>query len=43
MEVDYTDDNICISKYSLSAGYCLSMLMNTFEQAWEIEWFSKII
>lgn len=36
MEVDYTDDCICISKYSLSAGCCLSRITHTFEELWNI-------
>lgn len=31
METDYVDESICISKYGLSAGYCLSRIMNCYE------------
>jgi len=36
MEVDYTEESVCISKYGLSAGYCLSRIMNCYEQMWNI-------
>ncbi|EAR92747.1 EMG1/NEP1 methyltransferase (macronuclear) [Tetrahymena thermophila SB210] len=36
MEVDYADEHICISKYGLSAGYCISRMMNCYEQMWNI-------
>ena len=37
LECDYIDDSICISKFSLSAACCLSKIMNTFEDLWEVE------
>jgi len=37
LECDYLDDSICISKYALSASCCLSKIINTFEELWEIE------
>ncbi len=36
VEIDYIDDSICVSKYSLSASVCLGKIMNTFENKWEI-------
>ena len=38
LECDYLNDSVCISKYSLSASCCLSKILNTFEEKWEIEW-----
>jgi rRNA small subunit pseudouridine methyltransferase Nep1 len=37
MEAEYIDDCICISKYSLSAGYCLNKITNCFEDLWEVK------
>lgn len=39
MEVDYGDEHVCISKYGLSAGYCIARMMNCYEQMWNIFWF----
>ncbi|KAL4453980.1 hypothetical protein ABPG74_003863 [Tetrahymena malaccensis] len=36
MEVDYADEHVCISKYGLSAGYCISRMMNSYELMWGI-------
>jgi len=36
MEVDYVDECICISKFSLSAASCCSMICDAFENAWGI-------
>lgn len=36
MEVDYTTDDICVSKYPLSAACCISKIMNSFENLWGI-------
>ena len=36
MEADYIDECICISKYSLSAAACCSMITDAFEGVWGI-------
>jgi len=36
LEVDYLDDSVCISRYSLSAACCLSKIINQFEDEWNI-------
>ena len=36
MECGYTDDNICISKYGLSAAVCLAKITNAYEDMWGI-------
>ena len=36
MEADYIDDSICIYRYSLSASCCLSRIIQTYEDFWEI-------
>eukprot|EP01017_Pseudomicrothorax_dubius_P007083 TRINITY_DN12141_c0_g1_i1.p1 TRINITY_DN12141_c0_g1~~TRINITY_DN12141_c0_g1_i1.p1 ORF type:complete len:113 (-),score=25.61 TRINITY_DN12141_c0_g1_i1:96-434(-) len=37
MENDYIDDCICISKFGLSAAYCVSKILIAFEDHWNIE------
>ena len=37
MEAQYVDECICISKYSLSAGYCLNKITNSFEDLWNVK------
>ena len=36
MEVDYIQDSVCISKYALSASVCLSRIMHTYEDVYDI-------
>jgi len=36
MEADYIDECICMSKYSLSAAACCSMVCDAFEDLWGI-------
>lgn len=36
MEADYVDDSICVSRYSLSASCCLSRIIFTFEDLWNV-------
>ena len=36
MEVDYINDSVCISKYALSASVCLSRIMHTYEEIYDI-------
>lgn len=38
-ETDYCDDIISVSKYSLSAGYCITRMLAAFENLWEILWY----
>lgn len=37
MEAVYIDECICISKHSLSAGYCLQKIANAFEATWNVK------
>ncbi|CDW76216.1 c2f protein [Stylonychia lemnae] len=37
MEADYIDECICMSKYSLSAAACCSMVCDAFEDLWGIQ------
>ncbi|CAD8045747.1 unnamed protein product [Paramecium primaurelia] len=37
MEAQYIDECICISQYSLSAGYCLQRISNAYEELWGIK------
>ena len=36
IETDYTEENISISNYPLSAALCCAKLCDAFEQAWGI-------
>ena len=36
IEIDYIEDSICVSKYGLSASYCLGRILNSFENSWDI-------
>ena len=31
MEVDYIDDSVCVSKYSLSGAYAIAKMLNALE------------
>ena len=36
VEVDYYQENLCISRYALSASNCIGRLITAFEFAWGI-------
>ena len=36
LECDYLDDSVCVSRYSLSASWCLAKILDQFEDAWNI-------
>lgn len=36
IETDYTEENISISNYPLSAALCCSKICDAFEQAWGV-------
>lgn len=36
MEVDYTNDAICFSKYPLSAAYAIEKILYAFEKKWSV-------
>lgn len=36
IEIDYINESVCISKYSLSGAYCLAKIINAYEDMWKI-------